>query len=439
MSKPLQCPQCGASDCTLIEDNRYHCNFCGSIFIYGNANKFQQQEIPVYEAYNNTGTQKTPASGNKITGCFIGLVIMLVAGIAVFISKSHSSGSAIFKKGYSEFNSDFVVVNTDKGAQVWTASTRNMDGSDEEKYFLNQLNPAKKEPLNAILIGSVTSTISTEKEANKIKHLKYFGNTCYAIIGDNKLLGYDVNSQEQVLNNDLICANFSELKSGIAKIDDVYDLDGFKFTTKDGFTFYFVPKASLDKNAGVRTIGKLLTEKEYNKRNSKETIDTDKEVTEYCFTKGERQQLYLIKRKTGVLFKDKLTPNNLSDAINNDNIDNNWYLKSYKIISTEEFTPNKIYFNATVLYSDSDEIIILFQNEAGDNPDVAITVQCINADKTVRWTKTGEEIEPFKKLVKSINCTSLKSGNEIAVMQPYVTAISINDSDGKINWTFKPY
>ncbi len=443
MLKPFQCPQCGASECTLIEDNRFHCNFCGSIFIYGNATKFQQEEIPVNTAYEGNELQDLPKKAAKKVGCAGVALMIFFAAVAVFIfkgTKTNATGddSSISKKDYTEYNSQFTIVKTEKGTQIWTASTRTMNESKEESYYLNQLNPTEKKAFNSILLGKVTAENSSEKDAYKVSELKCFGNVCYATVGENKLVGYDVNTQEELVNNDLLSTNFSELKSGIAKIEDVYDLDGFKLTTKDGFKFYFIPAEKIKKNAETRTLGKLLTEKEYDSRNSKQTIDVEKVVTEYCFTKGERQQLYVIKRKTGMLFENKMTPSKLSDVINNDNIDNTWYRKSYKIISTEEFTPNKIYFNATVLYSDEDEILVLFQNEAGDNAS-SITLQCINADKTVRWTKTGDEITMFKKLIKSTNPAAIKNGNEIAIMQPYVAAIGIDSETGKINWTFKPY
>lgn len=164
----------------------------------------------------------------------------------------------------------------------------------------------------------------------------------------------------------------------------MYDMNGFKLTTKDGFVYYFLPTEKITKNADVRTLGKLLTDKEYDNRFSKQALGDEENVTEYCFTKGERQKLYVVNRKVSTVLKQKLSPSTLSDIVEEND---NWYKRSYKINSVEEFTPSKIYFNATVLYTDESHIITLFQNEAGDNA-TTVTLQCLNTDKTIKWTKT---------------------------------------------------
>lgn len=212
-------------------------------------------------------------------------------------------------------------------------------------------------------------------------------------------------------------------------------MNGFKLTTKDGFVYYFLPTEKITKNADVRTLGKLLTDKEYDNRFSKQALGDEENVTEYCFTKGERQKLYVVNRKVSTVLKQKLSPSTLSDIVEEND---NWYKRSYKINSVEEFTPSKIYFNATVLYTDESHIITLFQNEAGDNA-TTVTLQCLNTDKTIKWTKTGADVELFKKMVKSTNSSAIKNGTEIAIMQPYVAAVGVDSETGNINWTFKPY
>lgn len=439
MSKPLQCPQCGANECTLIEDNRYHCNFCGSIFISGDSTRFQQEKIPVKQNYEGEILESIPKKAARLIGCSTIISMAVFAAVAMFIVRNtitkNAGSTSIFEKNYSESNSQFTVVNTESGTQIWTASMRDMNNSKEESYYLNQRHPKEEKPFNSILLGTVTSGISDEQAIYKVSNLQCIGAVCYAIVGADKLQGYDVNTQEQVISNEIISANFSEFKSGIAKVEDVYDLSGFKIITKDGFSYYFIPSEKITKNAAARTLGKLLTEKEYKNRFIKVTIDVEKNATEYCFTKGERQQLYAFTRETGMLFNQKISSSTLSDLLEDDA---SWYKKVYKINKIQEFTPGKIYFNATVLYSDATQVIVLFQNEAGDNV-TSITLQCINTDKSIKWTKTGADIELLRKFIKSSNSIAIKSGTEIAVMQPYVAAVGIDSETGNINWTFKPY
>lgn len=35
MPKPIKCPQCGASEANLLQNDIYQCKFCGSIYEFG--------------------------------------------------------------------------------------------------------------------------------------------------------------------------------------------------------------------------------------------------------------------------------------------------------------------------------------------------------------------------------------------------------------------
>ncbi|MBK9794330.1 MAG: hypothetical protein IPP60_14855 [Sphingobacteriales bacterium] len=269
-------------------------------------------------------------------------------------------------------------------------------------------------------IGKTITWEQSLKDAYRMEGLKPMGNICWLIYGE-QLFGYDVNTQQEVLNNELLGKQFKELKNGIANVEDVYDMDGFKLTTKDGYTYYY-----------EAVLNKLFTEQQYEDKSSLEKTFTDK--TEYCFTDEERQQLYKITRKVGEVIKKPLSANIVSSLVKENG---DWYKRVYKISSFEEFTQGIIYFKASVLYFDENNIVLIYQNELGE--DAPIILKCLDADKKEIWSKTGEETALLKPFLKSTNSVSFLNGSQLAIMQPYQLGVSLNIENGEINWSFKPY
>ncbi|MDB5228640.1 MAG: peptide transporter [Bacteroidota bacterium] len=421
MSRPLQCPHCGASEANLLQDNLYQCKSCGTIYEYG------EKDEPVSALKPQEFKEENlPQAQKKITASIVLGIALLIIGFAaaVFFSgkiktKSSSSINKTLFKNSNETNSSFTVVNAEKGPQVWTLSRRNSDGLTEVSYFLNRVDALKNKVISSLQIGNTITWKQSFEDAYKIGALKAIGNICYVTNG-NQLIGFDVNTQQQIVNNDTLIKRFSPLVNGIAAVEDVYDLDGFQLTTKEGYKFYYIPVP-----------GKLLTEKEYNDRKS-----TDDEVStiQYVFTDSKRQQLYKINRKTGKIFKNRLNASILSNIINDKS---DWYKKTYKINSLEEFISGEIFFNGNVLYADENKILIVYQTEAEDNSPVE--VKYLSTDQKLLWTRSGADAAVFKPMVKSGNTQSLLHGNQLVVIQPYQEAICLNDEDGSVLWVFKPY
>lgn len=426
MSQPLKCPQCGASEANLLQDNIYQCKFCGSIYEYGDVKPVFETTVRPQKpiSFDDKKLQEIPSK--IIRFVIISFALMIIGFAATVIisvlhkTKTSSSVPAKLYKDNNETNSSFTLVNTKDGPQVWTISRRNSDGLKEVSYFLNKIDAKENKLLASQPIGNTITWEQSLKDAYRMEGLKPMGNICWLIYGE-QLLGYDVNTQQEVLNNELLGKQFSELKNGIAKVEDVYDMDGFKFTTKDGYTYYY-----------EAVLNKLYTEEQYEDKSSLEKTFTDK--TEYCFTDEERQQLYKISRKVGEVVKKPISANIVSSLVKDNGA---WYKRVYKISYFEEFTPGIIYFKASVLYFDENNIVLIYQNELGE--DAPIILKCLDAGKKEIWSKTGEEAAFLKPFLKSTNATSFLNGNQLAIVQPYQLGVCLNIENGEINWSFKPY
>lgn len=419
MSRPLQCPQCGATEANLLQDNIYQCKTCGTIYEYGEKPEPTPAINP--EVFDK---EILPDVRKKVTSTIaVGIAMLLIGfGVAVFFAgkiktqTSSSSTKTLFKNS-NETNSSFTVVNADAGPQVWTISRRNSDGLTEVSYFLNRVDPKENKVESSQQIGNTITWKQSFEDAYKMGSIKAIGNVCYVING-NQLIGYNVNTQQEAISNDVLVKKFPSLSTGIAAVEEMYDADGFQITTRDGFKFYYLPKQQ-----------KLLTEKEYEEKSDK-AINT----TAYCFTDSKRQQLYKITRNDGGVFQKKINPSTLSSIINDKS---DWYQKNYKINSIEEFTPAEIYFNGNVLYEDENKILIVYQKEAGD--DSPVEIKCLSADKKLLWSKTGADAAIFKPMLKSGNTQSLLHKDQLVIIQPYQEAICLNSENGSVLWMFKPY
>ena len=100
-------------------------------------------------------------------------------------------------------------------------------------------------------------------------------------------------------------------------------------------------------------------------------------------------------------------------------------------------TPNKIYFKASVLYSDEKNVVLIYKDDLGEQ--ASIILKCLDASKNEVWTKTGQETELLKPFLKSTNSESFLNGKQLVIIQPYQLAACFNIDNGEMNWSFKPY
>ena len=426
MSTVIKCPQCGASDPNLLQDNLYQCKFCSSIYEDGDKSKVQPQiEINIPKMLDGFGTKKLVSKIIRFAVVMFLIPVVIFIAAVFFTSKNQLSKftgqtSTRLFKDYSESSRCFTVVNANIGPEVWVVSKWNSDGLKEVSYKLNKVDPEKNKVITSSEIGKKITWNQSLTDDYRMNDLYQMGKICWLIYG-NKLIGYDVNTQIEIENNETIKRKFPKLNSGIAKVENVYNVDGFKLTTNDGYIFYYMP-----------TLDKLFTEKEYDDKSYLPKNYEDK--IEYYFTDGERQQLYKVSKKAGKEIDVKLTASTVSFVLKNNT---DWYRKMYKINSMEEFTPNEIYFNANVLYSDDNKVIIIYQKALGAESPIYLT--CLDAQNKEMWTKVGSELEMLKPFLKSSNEYSFSHGNQAVLIQSSQIAVCVNMNNGEIIWSFKPY
>lgn len=430
MAKPLKCPQCGASEANLLQDNIYQCKFCGSIYELGNTFSVFEKSTTDSKIPNTLDTPATDIARRIARIIFISVaigIIGIIASVVLTIKKSKFKITGVStsaqKKIYQTNNEStyfFTAVQTDDGPQIWTVSRINTDGLKEVKYNLNRLDVMENKILQSIPIGQTITWKQSTEDAYRMQQPKTFAKVCFIVYGE-QLIGYDIHTFDEIINNEVLRRKFPELKSGIAKVENVYDMHGFKLTTKDGYIFYYSP----DKSA-------LLTEKQYDDRNDPELQNSD--IVEYILTEGERQQLYKISRKINKEYYTKFPSSSLSRMIKEND---DWYKRVYKIKEVKEFISGAIYFNASVLYADAERLVLIYQKELGN--EAQLFLSCYDTDAKEIWTRDNVDAAVLKPFLKSTNPESFLSKEQLMIMQPYQIALNLDIRNGNILWWFKPY
>ncbi|MBK9794329.1 MAG: hypothetical protein IPP60_14850 [Sphingobacteriales bacterium] len=85
MSQPLKCPQCGASEANLLQDNIYQCKFCGSIYEYGDVKPVFETTVRPQKpiSFDDKKLQEIPSK--IIRFVIIGFALMIFGFAATII------------------------------------------------------------------------------------------------------------------------------------------------------------------------------------------------------------------------------------------------------------------------------------------------------------------------------------------------------------------
>lgn len=433
MPKPIKCPQCGASEANLLQNDIYQCKFCGSIYEFGDVkddfdksifkHKPSKQDIP-----STTSTNTSSTITQIILWAFLFFLISI--GISLYFTlrvKNKPFALSSFKTERSSFYDNnnestnyFTFVTTNSGAKVWTISRVNANDLSTVNYYINELNLAEKKVEKSFQLGKTISWKQSNDDAYRISFFQAIGDTCWLIYGSN-LIAYDANTFTEVLNNETLKRKNAILKSGIAEIEKNHNGEGFKITTKDGYKFiYYLSNKS------------IVAEKQSTESTVKNEATFD--VTEYYFTTAERQQLYRVKRKVSAINPSIFHESSLTSMLS-DNSD--WYRRVYKINSVEEVKKGSVFFNAAVLYSTNDKIVAVYQKELGDSASIYLT--CFDTNGNERWTKNDMETAYIKPFLQSTNAICALNGKELVMMQAYQSIICLDIDKGIVLWKFKPY
>ncbi|WP_257667441.1 hypothetical protein [Parapedobacter tibetensis] len=400
--KAIKCPQCGSVENTLLKADYYKCNSCGTEYF------LDSDDVNINHNYRYDTLQPASTGGvNRIifigVGIVFGLVILINILSSVFSKKSngkHTTGHIASAAGQMEQyywyskSISFFEDTVKKPLFMLVGSQRKRGGGIEEGKVMAVF-------YDALNNKEVTRTeLPANPGSISVRFREFENGKLYFIIDDTKLFQVDKRDKAVAEVSPDTYSNLPELQAGFAKIEFIYnsDGDGFRVMTNEGKQVFYYP-----------IIQKVYTKDDlYKSQRGFDNIPANTPVrtgfafsSESIFYPDEKIQLVKYQYKIPIGYpktsprfswsrnyggagvftgadpykKEFISKRNMNDA---------------RVLSYEDFTPDRLYFKPEVLDYNEESVLIAFKPTPAD--DATYSVQLMDAKTgTIRWTYPTEE------------------------------------------------
>ncbi|CAM3743979.1 hypothetical protein MUGA111182_06675 [Mucilaginibacter galii] len=391
--KAVQCPHCGSIHKTETKPDFYRCLNCGTEYF------LNSDDVHIYHHHNRpAGYSSSPPVNSRLPlYILIGAVffIVVVYFVSMLFQPKRSSTNTYYTnttyKAPRSFYSSFVYTNTVTGEPVYLRmGTDYIDKGNNhgEQELHAQFNNA----LNGKLITDRIITDDVQRKNRcSLTFKTYAPNMIYAIGCNNTLLALDTRNNDIKDVTQEVFKSFSQLSSGVARLDFDYYKAIIKVMNNEGVSYYYFP-----------TLKKL--------------VQTEAQSTEVY--RKEFNPHYFEFGYNGSFFDDNKVDQLLEVRVDKKTDD--------KI--KRDLTPGRKYFNPNILYQDADNLLIVVNTTAAADPPVSI--QRIN----VHTGKLEWALPPDKYYLSS--ATKWKHGFAIEYRKneqaDYVHGVLVVADDGKL-------
>ncbi len=258
--------------------------------------------------------------------------------------------------------------------------------------------------------------------------LSYYNGKIWEINPDNdnnvaSINTYDPETGQKTMDTEAFTAKWPDIKSGIAKLTVLYHPDRLSITANDGRTALYV--LADDKM--------YKDQSEYNRALEAQSGN----MTVFALGSNDtRKELYKVTGPISILSGENMTSLSFSDPES---------IKSFYDSVATPLTPDKVYLDGYILYSDTDYVLIIHQSSAGNDAERLLT--CVDAEGKTLWTLTQD------KLLPEMRYSSSDSFSEIFFMKDDFSGQRANDlflfkmrevgvmgielPTGTVKWTFR--
>ncbi|MFK8294866.1 hypothetical protein ACI760_01575 [Capnocytophaga canimorsus] len=344
--KPIKCPQCGSTQATETKTDYYRCKSCKSEFFIDsddiNINHRHTYDMPQFSVKN--------LKALKFLGLGIALFFAMMVVISLLPSKSTYAPTTMVQenKPYWGIGGAIATANKD-GDPIVVVVGAIISGNYPNKTYKPTFGF-----YNAITFKEIAAVPIDIEKVGGVHWKKMDEGKTYIIINKNRLFLLD----EKTLSISEITPQsigLPEFEKGFAEIrtNSIYE-NTLRITNNLGREYYYSPKlnkAVLDKNhkeieqlVAQSPIGsQVLTQFAFSRK------DDDK-LPELFKVKTQRQAGYPYKALylrwyNGGLYIDKES----------------------RVVSYENFTPERFYFKPEVLHYDDKEVFIYFKHDVSES------------------------------------------------------------------------
>ena len=394
--KALKCPQCGSTKSSVIKNDHYRCDKCGTEFFLDN----DDITVNVNHRYDH---QNKPRSGSSNTNKIV--IIIVVLFVLFFISPFliRFCVSRPHPKPTYNTTREAPVQNTKKRSFIQLLQ---VEGKAVAFYFEGRSNVLKNNDSKGLFIvfsDIVTDKIIKEEKISdntrcKIDH-RYFSsdNSHYFILSDQLI--YKISPNEYTfkdITKDIAAAK-PALNSGFSTVYFVPEKngDGFRLTTNLGKEFYYFPNPDM-----------LYAERAFKYiADGKPDLDKEslsagaKDISYYLFLNKESKQSSNVAQLLEITYKyNNGGPENKLMEATEQSLKQQ---EKHRIISVKPVTEERISFSPRVLYTNKEHILISYRPTLADN---AVTnVQLLSTSGDIVWTLPFSNLLECKQVIKINN------------------------------------
>lgn len=432
----IKCPVCGGNKCEVTGTDRYQCQHCQTGFV------INTKKSNVYNTYNNGGDSRgTGGTLKKKPALFIigmALIAFPIFTLSLFTKRSKPpvttpAAAAVLKKETFEDNKEGMYVGiAASGPEVWTLVKRrysiNGGYGDTSQYLILITDPLKNNVIDSI---AVTGRVNTA-ELPTIGGICYGDNHFWLYEGKDKIRAFNINSHNEDISNTTLEQQYADyLKDGIVSVEmgSAY-FDPFKYSirTKTGEKYEFYP--SLKRVIDSDDIPPQFDN--YQKKNQKILFYG------FLYNKKERPALYVmegLRNPEALKFnhRKQISP---TEALENIKLSRDPYY--YKQFNYARVLLTGDYYNANVLYSDSQRIIIGYQHDAStSSPYVVSLIDAVSGQ--VQWTISDKRFDGFLTNGEGMQVYFNDPDNpDYLVLIYYNTlAVGLDANNGKVRWIYQ--
>lgn len=411
--KVIKCPNCGSTQKTELKPDHYRCDNCQTEYFLDsddiniNVNHKNMSTPIANNIFGNVSTQRLVIiiAAIFVIGVSIVVAIKLTESkkTLVYTSPTYNQGkvaptnitAATVEKKY-QLNYKFcsTVLVQDK-PYILTLEDHVYSGNEHKFYFmvydlLNNKN-IKQDALDTMAVD--------RNNLIKLEHLDFTDKKTY-LVANNKLV-YLLDKTNVKLNDvtPSLLNNHPQYQTGIASVTLAHTTSGdaLHILTNDGKKIYYYPlidEVYLDdydfqmvKNRPKRPPADTSTHLAFR---FAERYGEDYKLIKYAFISVDGEDHFLASSARVGDFKQDGTSAKHTDADSAYNLQNQSNLTA-QIVSHQNLTPGRLYFDPTIIYFDDDRLIIKTKVNAA--PDANYNYQQIDiTNGNVIWTLSGDDI-----------------------------------------------
>ncbi|TDG37309.1 hypothetical protein EZJ43_04110 [Pedobacter changchengzhani] len=394
--KVIQCPKCGSTQKTEVKPDFYRCDNCNTEYFLDDNDVNINHNVNYNHGQNGAPFNVPYSSKQIIYAVIIGVILFFFFLIKLTTcnrstpqrySTSERGNTSSADNSEPEITWDrsekLSFVNASGKPMVLVVGEKDFHKEDvKDVYFADAYDVADNEAVKSTKLDGIT-----KNSIDDYKIRTFSNGQIYFIVNKNKVFSFDKTTYAVSDVTTSLFKNASEFSAGLASVEFVYDNygDGFNILTNDGNNLYYYPIVNkvYKKDAfytASQGFNSLLPGAKDKLSFAFSTVDNDYE--------NEKIQLvkYYYKDNGGgpkddVRFgwrKDYGGSGIFTDASPYRKVFILPYSKtSGRIISFANFTPDRLYFNPKILFSDNEVVLISFNATAGEK--AATSIQCLNA------------------------------------------------------------